>query len=70
MVAVLLPEAGLVLVEQLQAAHPLGALPEVEVQHRPKCRAAVLGLERLAAERVGDPGLAVGEVIDRGRLVV
>src|SRR3954454_21473413 len=52
-VAVRLPEAGLVLVPELEAAHPLGALPEVEVRDEQPCRAAVLRVEWLddVAER-------------------
>ena len=42
-VAELLPEAGLVLEQQLEAAHPLGRLPEVEVRDEQPGRAAVLG---------------------------
>ena len=64
-VAVLLPEAGLVLVAQLEPAHPLGALPEVEVRHEQPRRAAVLGLERLAVVGEGDPRLAAGQVLER-----
>src|SRR2546428_7555826 len=33
MVPVLLPKTGHVLLQELEAAHPLGALPEVEVRH-------------------------------------
>src|SRR5919201_1781907 len=46
-VAVLLPEAGRVDVEELEGAEPLARLPEVEPgQHQPQ-RAAVVGLEIL-----------------------
>ena len=41
-VAVDLPEARLVMVQQPQAGHPLGALPEVQVRHEQPGRAAVL----------------------------
>src|SRR3954470_14514809 len=64
-VAVGLPEAGLVVVEELDAAHPLGALPEVEMRHQQARRPAVLGLERLVAVAVCDPRLAAGHVGDR-----
>ena len=48
-VAVGLPEAGLVGARvSVQPAHPLGALPEVQVRDEQPRRAAVLGLERLA----------------------
>src|ERR1035437_6158563 len=33
MVAVPFPEAGLVVIQELQASHPLHALPEIEVRH-------------------------------------
>ena len=42
-VAVALPEAGFVVVEQLQTGDPLGALPEVEVRDQQTGRAAVFG---------------------------
>ena len=48
-VAVALPEAGLVAVAQLQRAHPLGALPEVQVGDDDAHRATVDRLDRLAA---------------------
>src|SRR3954469_15958219 len=65
-----LPEAHLVARHHLDAAHPLGALPEVEVGHEQARRAAVLGLERLAVELERHPGLAVGDVLDRQVVVV
>jgi hypothetical protein len=46
-VAVRLPEAGLVARGEPQAAHPLGALPEVVVIDERARRATVLGRERL-----------------------
>src|SRR5215216_2170936 len=60
-----LPEAGLVFGDQPQSSHPLGALPEVEVRHEQAGRTAVLGLERLAAVGVGDPGLTACAIIQR-----
>src|ERR671923_141062 len=51
-----LPEAALVVVEQADAAYPLGALPQVQVRHKQARRRAVLRLERAAVEVVGDPG--------------
>src|SRR5262245_48615689 len=62
-VAVRLPEAGLVLVPERQSAHPLGALPEVEVRDEETGRAAVLGVEGLAVVAEGDPGLAARDVL-------
>src|SRR5262245_53054812 len=47
-VTVLLPEAGIVLLQQLEPAHPLGALPEVEVRHQKADRPAVLRGQWLA----------------------
>src|SRR5688572_21773826 len=47
-IAVHLPEAGLLLGEELHTAHPLGALPEVQVGHNKTDRPAVLLHERLA----------------------
>src|SRR5207248_9234057 len=64
-VAVGLPEAGLVLLAQLEPAHPFGALPEVEVRDEEPRRPAVLGLERLAAELVRDPCLTSADVLER-----
>ena len=60
-----LPEARLVLVTQLEAAHPLRALPEVQVRHQQAGGAAVLGIERLAVIAECNPGLTVGHVLDR-----
>src|SRR6266516_4359721 len=64
-VAVGLPEAGLVLVAELEPANPLRALPEVEVGDEQPRRAAVLRVEGLAVVAVGDPRLAVGDVLKR-----
>ena len=64
-VAVALPEARLVLVPELEPAHPLRALPEVEVGDEHARRAAVLGLERLAAVPERDPCPAAGHVLER-----
>src|SRR5207247_8858887 len=62
-VAVGLPEAGLVLLTQLEPAHPFRALPEVQVRDEQACGSAVLGLERLAVVGEGDPRLAAGHVL-------
>src|SRR5919107_849342 len=64
-VAGCLPEARTVLDEEVQAANPLGALPEVQVGNQKSGRAAVLRLERLAVELVDDPGPPVGHVFER-----
>src|SRR5215213_9024193 len=64
-VAVGLPEAGLVMVAQLEAADPLRALPEVQMRDQQPRRATVLGLQRLAPVLVGDPRPAAGQVLER-----
>src|SRR6266545_4644278 len=64
-VAVLLPEARRVLGAQRQPAHPLRALPEIEVRHEQTRRPAVLGLERLAVVPECDPRLASRHVLER-----
>src|SRR5262245_46411882 len=61
-VAVGLPEAGLVVVAQLEPAHPLGALPEVEVRNEQPRGPAVLRFERLIAVLVSDPCLTACDV--------
>src|SRR6478672_12343358 len=52
-VSVLLPEARVVLLQQLKPADPLRALPEIEMGHQQTHRPAVLGREWLTvvAER-------------------
>src|SRR5207249_10233871 len=47
-VAEALPETRLVLVDQLEPAHPLRALPQVQVRDEQPRRPAVLGCQRLA----------------------
>src|SRR4051794_18958407 len=64
-VAERLPEAELVLLHEMQAAHPLRALPEIEVRHEQASRAAVLGFEIVAVVAVDDPRAAAGDVLDR-----
>src|SRR4029079_10437419 len=64
-IAVALPEAGLVLAAKRQAAHPFGALPEVEVRDEEPGRPAVLRRERLALVGVDDPGVPARDVLDR-----
>src|SRR3954451_12173400 len=58
-VAVALPEARLVMVEQGQPGDPLGALPEVEVRDQQSHRAAVLDRKRPPLVGPDDPGPAV-----------
>src|SRR3954453_5715778 len=60
-----LPEPGLVIQAQLDPAHPLRALPEVEMGNEQPCRPAVLRLERLAFVLVRAPRLAVPYVVER-----
>src|SRR3954447_10674212 len=50
-----LPEAGAVAAHDLDPAHPLRALPEVEVGDEEARGPTVLGLQRLAVEFVSDP---------------
>src|SRR5437879_11633897 len=50
-ISVLLPEPGHVIRQELEPAHPLRALPEVQVRHQQARRPAVLGGEPLAADR-------------------
>src|SRR5207237_10699112 len=64
-VPVCLPEAGLIARLEAQPANPLPALPEVEVGNEHPRRAAVLGLERLAAVAERHPRLAAGQVLER-----
>src|SRR6201999_299483 len=64
-VAVGLPEAGLVVVHDPQATDPLGALPEVEVGDEEPGRAAVLARQRRALVLGDDPGTAAGQVLQR-----
>src|SRR5437763_9844312 len=64
-VAVRLPESRMLFVLEPDAAHPLRALPEIEVRDEQPRGAAVLGMQRLAVELVCDPGLAVHDVLER-----
>src|SRR4029077_6220564 len=64
-VSIRLPEAGLVVLDEAQPAHPFGALPEVEVGHQQAGRPPMLGMQRLAVELERDPGLAPGDVLER-----
>src|SRR5215207_2215245 len=64
-VAELLPEAGLVALEQRQPAHPFGALPEVEVRHEQPRGPSVLGVQRRAVVVERHPRLAPGDVLQR-----
>ena len=60
-VAVALPEAELVVVEELEAPDPLGALPEVALRDEEAERPAVLLLERLPVKRAGQQDIVVVE---------
>src|SRR6516225_9419493 len=64
-VAVCLPEAGLVGRLEPEAAYPLGALPEVVLRDEQACGAAVRGLERLTVIAEDHPGFAVRDVLER-----
>src|SRR5205085_972667 len=61
-VAERLPEAAPVVLHEAQAAHPLGALPEIEVGDEHAGGAAMFGRERSALVGVDDVGLAVDDV--------
>src|SRR4051812_1513614 len=43
----LFPEAGPVIAGEFQAAHPFGALPEIQMRHQQPSRTAMFGGERL-----------------------
>src|SRR2546430_17476079 len=64
-VAVGLPEPGLVVQAKFDPAHPLRALPEVEMGDEQPCRSAVLRLQRLVVVLVGHPRFAVPYVVER-----
>src|SRR5207302_5977114 len=61
-VAVLLPKPRLVVVEELQPGHPLGALPEVEVGDEQPGRTTVLDRKGPPVVAPYDPRLAIGHV--------
>src|SRR4051794_7680334 len=54
------------MVHDAQARDPLRALPEVEVRDEQAGRAAVLAGQWLALVFPDDPGLAAGQVLERG----
>src|SRR5215813_13168430 len=64
-VAVALPEPWLVVIHQRQAAHPFGALPQVQVGDEQPGRATVFRRQVRAVVAERDPGLSVHEVTDR-----
>src|SRR6266436_2010226 len=64
-VAVCLPEAGLVGRLEPEAPYPLGALPEVVLRDEHARGAAVLGGERLTCVGEDHPGLAARDVLER-----
>src|SRR3990172_4503067 len=61
-VSVALPEAGRVVVEQVETADPLHGLPEVEVGHHQPQRPSVIAFELLPAEAPGEQVLLASEV--------
>src|SRR5438132_13435533 len=65
MVPVLLPKTGHVLFQELEAAHPLGALPEVEVRHEQAGGPAVLRGEPLPIVLQGDQVVRAVQVAER-----
>src|SRR6266536_3374304 len=64
-VAVALPEAGLVVVQELEAAQPLRALPEVSRRDDQAYRPAMIGRQRLSVGLVGDQRLLVLDRLQR-----
>ena len=58
------------MVEELEAADPLRALPEVALRDEQPERLAVLGLERLPVEGVGEQDVVVVEDRRAGTLAV
>src|SRR5947208_9028900 len=64
-VPVALPEARLVVVEQLEPAKPLRALPEITARHDQAQRPAVLRFQRLAVGFIGDHRLLALEGVER-----
>src|SRR5690349_13308278 len=62
-IAKLLPESLLVARQELQAAHPLRALPEIEMRHEEPRRSAMLGRQRRAVIAVGDPCFTASHII-------
>src|SRR5687768_4475517 len=64
-IPVLLPEARRVRRAELDAADPLGALPQVQPRDQPAQRPAVVGLEVLALPRVGEDAVFPDELVER-----
>src|SRR5437588_9595326 len=64
-VAADLPEAALIVVEELDLVGPLGALPEVALRDDQAERAAVLRFERLAVVVPREQHVVVHERVDR-----
>src|SRR6266446_4957430 len=58
-------ESGRVVLPQLDAAHPLRALPEVVAGDEQPRRPAVLWVERLVLVLVRDPRLPIADVLER-----
>src|SRR5262245_2230660 len=61
-VAALLPETAPVVVQVLDAAHPLGALPRVQMRHHQPQRESVLGAQRLGVAPAGQDRVGGKEV--------
>src|SRR5262249_12768414 len=71
-IATLLPEAGLVARDELDALQPLRALPEIELGHDRAHRAAMLAGQGLALPLVSEQRVIVVEVLELevGRVAV
>src|SRR5262245_14773444 len=60
-----LPETGFVVIEQRDARHELGALPEVQMRHQQPRWSAVVGRQRRAVGLERNPRLAASDVGER-----
>src|SRR5262245_42120302 len=60
-----LPEAGLIVRCDFDAAHPFRTLPEVKVRHEQTCGSAVLRRQRRILVRVDDPRFAASDIGER-----
>ena len=62
MVAVLLPKARLVVIEEPQSRDPLRALPEIQMRHEKARRPPVFGRERPSVDLPHHPRLAASHI--------
>src|SRR4030095_17008366 len=64
-VTIALPESRFVAIQQRHPAHPLGALPEVQMRDEQAGRTTVLRRQLIAVEVERDPRLPVQEILQR-----